>query len=529
MTELIVAGEAFNVLVEGEEGAPVLMLSNSLGTSLRMWDKQIKDFTKHFRVVRYDARGHGHSVVTEEPYSIAQLGRDAIGIMDALGIEKANWLGLSMGGMVGQWLLINAPERIDRAVLANTAAQMGGPDFWNERIEIVREKSVGALAPSVVERWFTKSFIETQPDETAPILAGLEATSAAGYAASCAAIRDMDQRGDLHFIGNPTLVIVGRHDPATPPEMGALIASSIPGAKLVTLEAAHLSNIEDPEAFNQAVLEFLTAKAELQTEPAPSEEPSTEEPSAAGHSDEMEPAEAAVPEKPKKPRRKPAARKASAPTEEPAEAASTEPEPAIGIEAPLPEPEPEPEPVVAEKPTRRLASAPAARRRPVKKAAVKRSATRKAVGRVSSAKKAPVKKAAAKKTAVKKTPAKKTLSKKTSARKTVAKKPATRAAARKTAAGRAAAKKAPARKAAARKSAVRKAVTKKTVVKRGVAKKIAAKKLAPKKIAAKRVTAKKVIKKTSAKKTVAKKSSRKTVARRAPTRRTPSRKPGRKR
>jgi 3-oxoadipate enol-lactonase len=415
MTELIVAGEAFNVLVEGEEGAPVLMLSNSLGTSLRMWDKQIKDFAKHFRVVRYDARGHGHSVITEEPYSIAQLGRDALGIMDALGIEKANWLGLSMGGMVGQWLLINAPERIDRAVLANTAAQMGGPDFWNERIETVLEKSVGALAPSVVERWFTKSFIETQPDEIAPILAGLEATSAAGYAASCAAIRDMDQRDGLHSISNPTLVIVGRHDPATSPEMGALIADSIPGAKLVTLEAAHLSNIEDTEEFNQAVLEFLTAKAELQTEPAPPEEPSTEEPSAADHSDEMEPAQAAASEKPKKPRRKPAARKASAPTEEPAEAASAEPEPAIGIEAPLPEPEPEPEPAVVEKPARRrlapASAAPAARRRPVKKAAVKRSATRKAVGRVSSAKKAPVKKVAAKKTAVKKTPAKKTVSK----------------------------------------------------------------------------------------------------------------------
>jgi 3-oxoadipate enol-lactonase len=527
MTELIVAGEAFNVFVEGRDDAPVLMLSNSLGTNLHMWDRQIETFKERFRVVRYDARGHGRSVVTEGPYSIAELGRDALAIMDTLGFKKVHWLGLSMGGMVGQWLLIHAPERIDRAVLANTSAQTTNPDLWNDRIRTVHENGMQALGPSVMERWFTKDFRDTQSEEVASILGMLEATPAVGYAASCAAIRDMDQLADLYFVDNSTLVIIGSQDPATPPEMGAQIANAIPGAKLVTLDTAHLSNIEDTEHFNKAVVEFLTAKLGHQVAEAPDETAevkgkiSLEDQAivANGHLDETEFNAPESTPAPKKPRRKPAPRQAPAAEDEqnfaPREE-SSEPDAAIGIEAPLPEAEEEPV-VVKKSAVVPVRSAP--RRRPVKKAAAKRASTR-----ASTAKKAPAKKAATKKTA---------------ARKAAAKKSVGRTTARKTAAGRAAAKKTPARKVATRKSAVRKAVTKKTAAKRAaakkvVAKKVVAKKVVPKKLAsrklavkkspAKKSLAKKTVVKKVVKKSTAKKSVRKTSTRRVSARRTPSRK-----
>ncbi|MGP0057735.1 MAG: 3-oxoadipate enol-lactonase [Beijerinckiaceae bacterium] len=507
MTELIIAGEAFNVLVEGEESAPVLMLSNSLGTNLHMWDKQIPAFAEHFRVVRYDSRGHGGSRVTEGPYSIAQLGRDAVAIMDALGLEKVHWLGLSMGGMVGQWLLTHVPERIGRAVLANTAAQMGSPDFWNERIRAALDDGMPALAPQVVERWFTRSFRETHREDVARVLAVLEATSPVGYAACCAAIRDMDQRAELGSVTRPVLVIAGRHDPATPPGMGALIASAIPGAKLVTLDTAHLSNIEDPATFNRTVLDFLTAEeADLRFAVPLAAEPKLAEPAA---------------ETPKKPHHKPAPRKPSAPAA-PVTAQMPEVPPTAQAEA-LPEAlahEPKPKPT--KKPARRRAPAaapapapavarPAPRRRPVKKAAAKRSATRKPAARGGVAKKAPVKKVTVKKATT---------------RRAAAKKRTARPAVRKTATKATAAKKLPARKVATRKSAVRKAVTKKTVARRAPAKKISVKKSAAKKAAIKRTTGKKI----AIKKTVAKKLLRRPVASRRPAGKTAGRRgPGRKR
>ncbi len=162
---MMINGEAFNVLVEGDEGAPALMLAHSLGTNLHVFDKLMPGLLRHFRVVRYDGRGHGSSVVTPGPYSVAQLGHDALGIMDALGLEKVDWLGLSKGGAVGLWLLSHAPERIGRAVLANVAAHFGSPDMWNERIRTVHEKGIESLAPSVLENWFTKSFREHHPEE----------------------------------------------------------------------------------------------------------------------------------------------------------------------------------------------------------------------------------------------------------------------------------------------------------------------------------------------------------------------------
>jgi 3-oxoadipate enol-lactonase len=258
MAEIEVEGEKFRVEVEGPAGAPVLMISNSLGTNLHMWDLQMPALTQHFRVVRYDSRGHGGSPAPARAYSIDELGRDALNIMDALGLDKVRWLGLSKGGMVGQWLLTHAPERIERAVLANTAANMGPPDVWNDRIRLVREQGMAGVTEAVLDRWFTKPFQKSDPQAVQKIRDMLLATLPQGYLGCIAAIRDMDQREAIRAVEAPVLVIVGRHDASTPPAAGALIAANVPGAELVTLEAAHLSNIEDEKAFTSTVVDFLT-------------------------------------------------------------------------------------------------------------------------------------------------------------------------------------------------------------------------------------------------------------------------------
>ena len=259
MAEIIAGGEAFNVEIEGPADAPVLMLSNSLGTTLQMWDAQMPALTRNFRVVRYDSRGHGGSVAKDGPYSMEQLGRDALAIMDALKLKKVHWMGLSMGGMVGMWLLVNAPKRIGRAVLANTGAWLGAPDIWNTRIRSARNGDMDSVAQGSVDRWFTKEFQDKKPDAVKRIINMVRHTPALGYASCCAAIRDMDQREDIRSIRNEVLVIVGKYDPATPPAMGGLIAGAIPGARLIDLEAAHLSSIEAETAFTRAVTAFLTA------------------------------------------------------------------------------------------------------------------------------------------------------------------------------------------------------------------------------------------------------------------------------
>jgi 3-oxoadipate enol-lactonase len=253
-------GVEFNVTLDGPENAPPLMLSNSLGTNLHMWDWQIPELTKHFRVIRYDSRGHGKSRAPDGPYSIDELGRDALAIMDALELDQVHWMGLSKGGMIGQWLLTHAPERIGRAVLANTGSHMPPPDLWNQRIRTALDRGMEELTPGVIERWFTPEFREREPDTVEKIVRMLHTTPAHGYAGSCSAIRDMDQRESIRSVTNPVLVVVGARDPATPPEMGQRIADTIRGARIVTLDAAHLSNIEQADAFNQAVIDFLSAR-----------------------------------------------------------------------------------------------------------------------------------------------------------------------------------------------------------------------------------------------------------------------------
>ncbi len=269
MTDIIIAGETFNVLIEGDENKEGLMLSNPMGTNLHIWDPQIPALAEHFRIVRYDSRGHGASVADHGPYSIEGLGRDALAIMDALGLERVHWLGLSMGSIVGLWLLVYARERIGRAVLASTAAQIPGPDLWNNRIRSARETGMNGVAMAAAERWFTKTFRDAHPEKVEAVMAMVRTTPLHGYLAACAAGRDMDQREAIRSIRNKVLVIAGRHDPSTPPGMGALVASSIEGAKFVTLEASHMSHIEDEANFTKAVVDFLTAPETTAARPPP--------------------------------------------------------------------------------------------------------------------------------------------------------------------------------------------------------------------------------------------------------------------
>lgn len=242
---------------DGEAGRPVVILSHSLGASMAMWDEQVEALAGHYAVVRYDTRGHGASDAPAGDYSLDRLGRDVLAVMDHLGIASARFCGLSLGGMTGQWLGVHASERIERLVIANSSAHMGPPESWQQRIAAVRESGMAALAPAVLERWFTPAFLAADGPGVARTRARLIATDPDGYAGCCAAIRDMDLRPIIGLVRAPTLVIAGAQDPATPPDHSDLIAARIAGARLVTLEAAHLSNIEQPEAFNAALREFL--------------------------------------------------------------------------------------------------------------------------------------------------------------------------------------------------------------------------------------------------------------------------------
>jgi 3-oxoadipate enol-lactonase len=258
MTILTVGGAALNYCVEGDVQKPALLLSHPLGANLRVWDGLMPDLLGRFRVIRADTRGHGASGAPPGPTSLDRLGGDALALLDAAGVEKAHFLGLSMGGAIGQWLMLYAPQRLSRVVLANTAAQMPRFESWNQRIRLVRREGMAALAPAILQRWLTASFQARQPEATQAIEKMLLASDPTGYAACCAALRDMDLREKISAAEpRPVLVIVGAHDASTPPEKGAALAASLPGAKLVRLPTAHLSCVEDAKGFLGAVLPFL--------------------------------------------------------------------------------------------------------------------------------------------------------------------------------------------------------------------------------------------------------------------------------
>ncbi|MDR6663423.1 3-oxoadipate enol-lactonase [Tardiphaga sp. 866_E4_N2_1] len=252
-------GCLLNVSVEGRDSGPTLMMSNSLGCTMAMWEPQMPALTKLFRVIRYDRRGHGKSGMNG-PTSMERYGKDVLAILDDLNIDKVHWCGLSMGGMVGQWLGANAPERFNKIILANTSCYYPDPTNWHNRIKAVREGGLKAVADAVIGGWLTADFREREPETTAKMKAMLIASPVEGYLAACEALSTLDQRALLPKIKSPTLVIAGRQDNATPVAAGELIRSNIPGASMTLLDAAHISNVEQPYAFTDAVVGFLTQR-----------------------------------------------------------------------------------------------------------------------------------------------------------------------------------------------------------------------------------------------------------------------------
>jgi 3-oxoadipate enol-lactonase len=250
-------GTQINVEVSGRDGAPALMLSNSLGTNLHMWDAQADELARHFRLIRYDRRGHGKSAVPKGPYTMETLGRDVLGILDVLKIKKTNWCGLSMGGMVGQWLGANAPARMEKMVLSNCTDYYADKTPWNDRIKTIRDKGLAVIVGPNMERWFTKPFRDSHAQAIETFTRDFLATSLDGYIACGEAVRDMDHRTFLPNIKPPVMIIAGRQDPATTLAMGESMRDRIPGAKLAVLEAAHISNVEQPKAYTETVLKFL--------------------------------------------------------------------------------------------------------------------------------------------------------------------------------------------------------------------------------------------------------------------------------
>jgi 3-oxoadipate enol-lactonase len=242
----------------GPADQPVVMLSNSLGTRLEMWHAQMQALTKRYRVLRYDSRGHGRSDAPEGPYTIEILAADAIGLLDALGIERVHFCGLSKGGMVGQMLGARHGDRLISLALCSTACHMPQRELWDERIRLVTEAGMAAVADAVIERWFTEAFRREPTIELERVQRMILETPPHGYAACCAAIRDMDLRDLITGIRLPTLVIVGENDPATPPERAREIQSLIPGAQLeVVPDASHLLNIEQDVVFEAALTSLL--------------------------------------------------------------------------------------------------------------------------------------------------------------------------------------------------------------------------------------------------------------------------------
>jgi 3-oxoadipate enol-lactonase len=237
--------------LDGDESQPVLVLSSSLGTTHAMWDPQVDALSAGHRLLRYDHPGHGGSPAG--PRTLDGIARAALALLDELAVERVTWCGLSLGGMVGMWLAANAPERVERLVLACTAPHLPPPSFWQDRADTARGRGVGALAETVVARWFTPAYAAAHPGVVRGFVAMLAETPPEGYARACEAIRDMDLRADVARIDAPTTVILGAHDPVVTDEARRDLAA-IRGAHVVELDAAHLANVERPDAFAQAVL-----------------------------------------------------------------------------------------------------------------------------------------------------------------------------------------------------------------------------------------------------------------------------------
>ncbi|MDQ0060148.1 alpha/beta fold hydrolase [Paenibacillus harenae] len=247
--------------IDGSADKPVLMLANSIATSMSMWDGQIAELSLHFRVLRYDYRGHGNSDTPAGPYSFDRLGRDVIELLDALHIDRVHFLGLSLGGVIGQWLGIYAPERLGRLILSNTSSYLGPADQWEGLIaSVLQPEKMSEFADMFMKNWFPSHMLESENAIVAKFREMVLATRPQGIAGSWAAIRDMDMRRTVALINSPTLVIAGQYDTVTLPSHSVLIAETVPNANLLVLPAVHLSNVEYEAEFLSTVLEFLQSK-----------------------------------------------------------------------------------------------------------------------------------------------------------------------------------------------------------------------------------------------------------------------------
>ncbi|WP_211463936.1 3-oxoadipate enol-lactonase [Collimonas silvisoli] len=246
-------------LAEGNPDHPAVVFSNSLGTDLSMWQAQADALAKDFYVIRYDTRGHGRSAAPEGPYQLQQLGQDVIALLDFLHIEKTHFCGISMGGLIGQWLGIHAPERLKKLVVTNTAAKVGTANAWLNRAKAVRAEGLNAIADSAASRWFSPSFVKSHSAIISRLVAHLRSENGGGYANCCEALADADLRDEIHAIPNPTLIIAGQYDLVTTESDAILMHKKIKDSEMMTLPASHLSNIETEKLFTQALSDFLKA------------------------------------------------------------------------------------------------------------------------------------------------------------------------------------------------------------------------------------------------------------------------------
>ena len=242
--------------IDGDAG-PWLLFCNSLGTDLHMWDAQVPALSQRFRVLRYDRRGHGQSTAPPPPYALSDLGGDVIALLDALEIDRAHFCGLSIGGLVGQWLGIHAGHRFDRIVVCATAAKIGSAENWAARIAQVRAEGLAPLREATAERWFTPTFNAEHADVVARVLERFVEVSVDGYNGCCAALADADLRDDIARIANPLLAISGDDDPVCTPSDLQVIADAVKDGHHLTLPGRHIVNIESASTFNAALLRFL--------------------------------------------------------------------------------------------------------------------------------------------------------------------------------------------------------------------------------------------------------------------------------
>jgi 3-oxoadipate enol-lactonase / 4-carboxymuconolactone decarboxylase len=251
-----------NYKIQGTPNSPVLIFSNSLGSEMMMWDELIPFLTPFFRVLQYDTRGHGGSVENDidSPCTISILGQDVVDLLDQLNIREAYFCGLSMGGLIGQWLGINYPNRIKKLIICNTGAKIGNDERWNDRISTLKSKGMQAIVEDTMERWFTEDFRTKKPQRVAETHAMFLRSNVEGYCNCCVAIRDADFREELQKISVETLIITGDEDPVTNVEQAEFLANNIPKSHLKVFKARHLSATELPQKFSETIIDFIAGK-----------------------------------------------------------------------------------------------------------------------------------------------------------------------------------------------------------------------------------------------------------------------------